>query len=323
MSEMHLISASRKTDIPTFYMDWFMRRIADGKAYVYNAYRKEAKAVSLAPDQVGAIVFWSKNYRPAFPHLKRLHEMGYRLFFHYTITGQLRVTEKYVASTTQNIEMFQSLAKTFSPEQMQWRFDPIFYTKSMGKAYYLEAFERIASELSGYTKRCSISFVTLYPKVKRKLNRELDEDYPVEIPLAERLELTAALQKVAARYGMQLFSCCQDELCSIDGVKKGSCIDAQHLSEIFHIPHIYPKRPTRESCGCYESYDIGYYNTCPHGCVYCYANVSHASALRNYKMHCTEAPLIAGDVEVSVLKQEKDGNGNVRVSNGEQLSLFD
>src|SRR5690606_11001526 len=141
------------------------------QAYVYNAYRREAEAVSLVPEHVGAIVFWSKNYRPALPHLKQLYEMGYRLFFHYTITGQRRTTEKYVASATQNIKTFQILAETFSPEQMHWRFDPIFYTSSMGKEYYLEAFERIAQELAGYTRRCSISFVTLYPKVKRKLVR--------------------------------------------------------------------------------------------------------------------------------------------------------
>jgi len=317
---MHLISASRKTDIPAFYMEWFMRRIAEGKAYVYNAYRNEAKAVSLDSEQVGAIVFWSKNYRPALPYLKRLKEMGYRMFFHYTITGQRRMTEKHVAAAIQNIHTFKALAEMFSPEQMHWRFDPIFYTNSMGKMFYIESFERIARELRGCTRRCSISFVTLYPKVRRKLSRELHEDYPIEVPLMERLELTAALQKIAAGYGIQLFSCCQDELCAVDGVEKGSCVDAPYLSRIFQIPQIYPKRPTRDSCGCYESYDIGFYNTCPHGCVYCYANVSHASALRNYKMHRADAPLIVADVAGVVFK---DAKGRFWDDNtDEQLSMF-
>ncbi|OJF16672.1 MAG: hypothetical protein A6D91_05575 [Bacillaceae bacterium G1] len=317
---MHFISASRKTDIPAFYMEWFMYRIAEGKAYVYNAYRQEAKAVSLAPDRVGAIVFWSKNYRPALPYLKRLKKMGYRMFFHYTITGQPRLTEKHVAATIQNIKTFRNLAEMFSPEQMHWRFDPIFYTQSMGKMFYIESFERIAQELAGYTKRCSISFVTMYPKVRRKLSRELQEDYPMEVPLTERLKLTAALQKIAARHRIQLYSCCQDELCAVEGVKKGSCVDAPYLSRLFRIPQMYPKRPTRESCGCYESYDIGFYNTCPHGCVYCYANVSHASALRNYKMHRADAPLIVGDVKGVVFKDAVDGLGEKNTS--DQLSMF-
>lgn len=214
---MHLISASRKTDIPAFYMEWFMHRVAEGVAYVYHSYRKEAKAVSLVPDKVAAIVFWSKNYRPAIPYLKQLKDMGYRMFFHYTITGQRRETEKYVAATAKNIETFQYLATEFSPEQIQWRFDPIFYTKSMGRDYYVEAFENIAQQLAGYTRRCSISFVTLYPKVRRKLSREYETDYFLKVPLKERLELTAALQKIANRYEIQIFSCCQDELCSVDG----------------------------------------------------------------------------------------------------------
>jgi hypothetical protein len=291
-------------------------------AYVYNSYRKEAKAVSLAPDKVAAIVFWSKNYRPAIPYLKQLKDMGYRLFFHYTITGQRRETEKYVAPTAKNIETFQYLATEFSPEQIQWRFDPIFYTKSMGREYYLKSFENIAQQLAGYIKRCSISFITMYPKMQRKLSREYEKDYFLKVPLAERLELTAALLNIASRYGIQIFSCCQDELCSVDGVKKGSCIDAQYLSEIIHIPYTYPKRPTRELCGCYESYDVGYYNTCPHGCVYCYANVSHASALRNYKKHRIEAPLISGDIGAFGLKKEEKGNRNENDDDSEQLTLF-
>ena len=135
-----------------------MCRIAKGRAYLYNAYRHEAKMVSLAPEHVGAIVFWSKNYRPALLHLKRLRDMGYPLFFHYTITGQRRATEKHVASAAQNIKTFQCLAEMFSPQQLHWRFDPIFYTRSMGRAYYLEMFERIAKELAGCTERLHHQF---------------------------------------------------------------------------------------------------------------------------------------------------------------------
>lgn len=309
---MHIISASRKTDIPTFYMDWFMNRIRDEKAYVYNPYRKEATEVSLKLPDVAAIVFWSKNYRPALKKLIELKDMGYRMYFHYTITGQGRNSEKYVGPLQNNIETFKWLSKNFSEDQINWRFDPIFFTTRMQENYYLEKFEEICGQLYGYTNSCYISFVTLYSKVRKNIQRELINETLIDVSTDRQKNLITNMHIIANKYNIQLYSCCQDYLAELKGVEKGSCINAPYLSDLFSLDLVEKRAPTREECGCYKSYDIGFYDTCPHGCVYCYANISYSNALKSYKNHDNTAPFILNEKGIKI-KEKKN----------EQLSLFD
>jgi len=301
---VHIISASRKTDIPTFYMEWFMNRIKEGKAYAINPFNKKAKEVSLKQEDVAAIVFWSKNYRPAMKKLIELKNLGYNLFFHYTITGQGRSTERFVSPLEVNINTFQWLAEQFSKEQLIWRFDPIFYTTNKQQTYYLETFELICQQLKGYTHSCYMSFVTYYPKVQKSIKRELHDEFPIEINEDEQINLLTKMVEIANKYDMQLYSCCQNHLTAVDGVKKGSCINFPYLKKLFHLDLELEQNPTREQCGCYKSYDIGFYNSCPHGCVYCYANISHRSALKNYQSHDASSKFILNDQGIKIETQQ-------------------
>ncbi|UII57069.1 DUF1848 domain-containing protein [Cytobacillus spongiae] len=309
---MNIISASRKTDIPTFYMNWFMERIREEKAYVHNPYQKEAVEVSLKLEDVAAIVFWSKNYKPALKRLIELKDMGYRMYFHYTITGQRKSSEKYVSPLQTNIETFKWISEHFSREQINWRFDPIFFTTKMQENYYLEIFQYMCEELKGFTNSCYTSFVTFYSKVQRNIKRELEGDVPIEISVERQKQLLMKMEIIARKCDIQLYSCCQDHLAEIQGIEKGSCINVPYLSKLFDIDFDSRKAATREECGCYKSFDIGFYNTCPHGCVYCYANLSQSHALKNYKNHDKNSNFILNSEGIKIKEKES-----------EQLSLFD
>ena len=161
-----IISASRRTDVPAFYTDWFMQRIQQGKVITYNPYNKVGTEFSLRPDDVDAIVFWSKNYGPLIPRLDELRDK-YRLYFLYSITGLSNILEENVINVEKAVEQFIYISEKFSKEHIQWRFDPIVLTNRTTEDFYIHQFSKLAKRLEGYTKRCYISFVTVYSKVAK------------------------------------------------------------------------------------------------------------------------------------------------------------
>jgi hypothetical protein len=175
------------------------------------------------------------------------------------------------------------LAARTSPRHVQWRFDPILFTDELGTDFYLERFRELAAALTGATQRCYFSFVTFYGKVERRL-READIRFHDPL-LEEKRALVAAMADVASEHRMTLYTCCQEAL--VGGqVQKAHCVDGSLLAELFpDWPLIAEPRPTREGCGCAASRDIGVYDTCPYGCVYCYANQSQMAALKRFRMH--------------------------------------
>ena len=289
---MNIISASRRTDIPAFYAEWFMNRVRAGSASYPNPYSGEIHAVSLQADDVHSLVFWSKHYAPLLPHLAELDERGYRCVFQYTITGAPRQLEPHVPGWQEEVETLWALAERTSPRQVTWRFDPILFTKELDGEFYLARFGELAGLLEGAVERCAFSFATFYPKVERQLKRA-GIRY-VDPPLAEKKDLVQKMAAVAARHGVSLYSCCWADLVG-GAVRQSHCIDGQLLAELFpERPAVTERRPTREGCGCTASRDIGMYDTCPYGCVYCYANRSHEAALRRHRAHDRQGELLVG-----------------------------
>lgn len=285
---MHnVISASRRTDIPAFYGEWFANRINQGSVLVVNPFNpSQSFNVSLNPDDIAAIVFWTKNPKPFFHHLDLLDTKGYKFYFQFTITSAGEIFEDGVPSIGDGIDAFRELSQRYSPDHIQWRFDPIIMSNITGASFHLGKFHEICKQIKGSTKRCYFSFVDFYGKVKRAAedfkSKNNIEIFDVED--SEKIGIANKLAEIAGDYGITLYSCCGDFLVN-DGIKKAHCIDAEILSVITDRPFSNEERPTREGCGCVISKDIGSYDTCIHGCVYCYANANKEKAREYFRVH--------------------------------------
>jgi hypothetical protein len=183
------------------------------------------------------------------------------------------------------------ISSEFSPEHINWRYDPVLISDITKSDYHLNKFEDLCRSLSGYVKRCYISFPSPYGKVQRSFKNFTDRtginiitgDIQRKINLAEKLSV------ISERYGIQMFSCCGDYLTG-ERISKGSCIDRNIISSISgkDLSHL-KLRPTRKECGCADSTDIGVYDSCPHGCIYCYANSNADRAASFYKRYMSDS----------------------------------
>jgi hypothetical protein len=214
---------------------------------------------------------------------------GRAYYFHFTINGMPKTLETNNPPLEFAMDTFLRLADRY-PGQVFWRYDPIVLSDLTPPSYHIEKFEQLAERLRGATQRCYFSFVNWYLKVQRNFTnatRERGVKFR-DADLAERLDLVRQLVPIAVANGMTLYSCCQDALCQacpggVSGVAKAHCVDIETIRRI--APERYRKLrlvPTREDCGCYESRDIGYYDSCPHGCIYCYANLNREQARAFY-----------------------------------------
>lgn len=287
---MNIISASRRTDIPAFYMPWLINRLRTGFVCYPNPYSGRVYTISLQLEDVHSIVFWSKNYAPLLPYLDELTERGYRFYFHYTITGSSRMLEPYVPDWHQSVLLFRELAERTSSRHVQWRFDPILFTEELKTDFYLKRFYEIATKLNGATERCYFSFAVFYSKVRHRLQKAGVRYY--DPPLEEKRSLIQEMADIAGAHGITLYACCQEALVS-EHVQAAHCVDGDLLAEIFpERPKISKPRPTREQCGCTISLDVGTYDSCPYGCLYCYANQSRQLALARFRDHNPEDEML-------------------------------
>jgi hypothetical protein len=288
-----IISVSRRTDIPAFYGDWFMHRLKEGFAGLVHPFGGNKYIVPLKPEDVICFVFWSKNFSPFIENLKIIDGLGYKFYFNYTVTALPRVFECNVEKQSA-IETLKQLSRTYSPAHINWRFDPIILSGTYDRNFYINAFEELASQFAGFVKRCYFSFVVEYSKVKRNFE-ELERKTGLKITDCSndlKLELANDLAAIAARHGIQMFSCCGDYLIN-DSIRKAHCIDGSIVESLFHPDSFqYKEKPTRKDCGCTESTDIGTYDTCPHGCVYCYANTNKQQAHKAFNNHDKESAFL-------------------------------
>ena len=294
MEEMkRIISVSRRTDIPAFYGDWFMARLKEGFAGIVHPFGGQKYTVSLKPQDIVCFVFWSKNFSPFIENLKIIDSLGYKFYFNYTVTALPSIFESNVDKQSA-IEALKQLSRMYSPRHINWRFDPIVISNICDRDFYSKAFEQYASEFQGYVERCYFSFVIEYNKVKlnfeklRKTKGVGIKDCGADF----KIELANELAAIATHYGIQMYSCCGDYL--VEGsrkkgaqrIKKAHCIDGSIIESLFFPEGLqYSEKPTRKECGCTESTDIGTYDTCPHGCVYCYANVNKHRAYKAFRSH--------------------------------------
>ncbi len=278
----HVISASRRTDIPAFYCDWFLHRLAEGFCDVLHPYTKKWFRVSLKQEDVAAIVFWSKNYAPLLPQLDRIERTTRNLYFHFTITGNHDL-ELRVPDSRDTAKDYRFLAQRYSPDHIIWRFDPICITDQLSYEVHEERFSSIAELLTGQTASCIISFAHPYRKMTNNVKKYSSHSL-TELSPEQQRTFADRLARRAEAYGIKLFSCCNDHVLS-DRIGKARCIDGRTLSRLFGAALDTRAAASRKECGCTKSIDIGAYDTCGHGCLYCYANSDQEKA------HCAPASI--------------------------------
>jgi len=282
-----IISASYKTDVPTFYGEWFINRLRAGYCKMVNAWnRKQVIRVSLERRDVDGIVFWTKNIAPFVRHLKEVRDRGYPFAVQYTINGYPRSLEHSVVDARRSVQHLRQIAEEYGSRVCVWRYDTIVISSETPIEFHVRNFQSLASELEGATDEVVISFVHLYKKTLANMNRAADEfGFEWEDPSKEAKRILAAeMAEMARSYGMQLTICAQRDFL-VPGAADARCIDAARLEDISGQPIMAEQRGGRKECGCFASRDIGEYNTCPHGCVYCYAVQHRRLAQRRYKEH--------------------------------------
>jgi len=280
---MHLISASRRTDLPAFYSDWFMERVRSGSASWVNPFNGTVSSVSLAAQDVAAVVFWTRNFSPMLRHLDELESRGFRYLIHFTLTGLPRIYETHVPSVRSAVKQMRALAQRIGPHRVLWRYDPILISRDSDADFHRSNFRLLSRDLEGATHQCSVSFVEIYGKVRRNFTRR---NLPLPNPDdSQRRQLASELAEIGARHQIIVKACCSDELLS-DGVEKARCVDREQVLGIWpDLQFEAASAPTREQCGCSRSFDIGAYDTCLHGCIYCYATRDRGIAQSRHQRH--------------------------------------
>lgn len=286
-----IISASRRTDIPTYYSEWFFNRIKEGYVLVRNPMDSQRiSRIELNPDVVDGIVFWTKNPIPMLDKLSLLN--GYMYYFQFTLNAYGQDVETGVPSKNSKIiPAFQKLSDTIGPDRVIWRYDPIFLNETYTVDYHLRYFEALAKRLSPYTRKCTISFLDFYKDTQKNLSPLSIQKFTPELQKI----LAKNLAEIAQSYGLQMDTCAEEMDLQKYGIAHARCIDGRLFEKLLGCPLKTGKdKNQRPACGCMESVDIGAYNTCRNGCLYCYANHSLKAVGENVSSHHPSSPLLVG-----------------------------
>lgn len=311
-----ILSASRRTDIPNYYSDWFFNRIKEGFLYVRNPMNiHQVSEIRLSPELVDCIVFWTKNPEPMLNRLDELKD--YKYYFQFTLTGYGTDIENNVPHKKDvMVPIFQRLSEKIGRERVIWRYDPILFTDKYTPEYHMKAFGQIADALKGYTDKCVISFVDIYAKNKKSMNSLEKHD----MEEAQLLSFARQLADIALESSMEIGSCAEKIDLEKCGIKHNCCIDPKLIEKIIGCPISVGKdKNQREECGCVESIEVGTYNTCKNGCKYCYANYSQESVANNCKKYNPDSPLLCGEI----MEGDKINPRKVKSIKEGQLSIFD
>jgi hypothetical protein len=277
-----IVSASYRTDIPAFYGPWFLARLKAGFAAVANPYGGPPSRVSLVPDEVAGIVFWTKNAGPFLEGFAAVRTAGLPFIVQYSITGLPRSVERSVPAPDQAVAQLRRLRDQFGPRVAVWRFDPIVISEATPLEERRAAFATLAGQLRGTVDEVVVSFLQPYAKVRRNMGKGTWRDPSPD----EKRALLADLAGVAADHGMKLTLCTQPALVDeAAGLGAARCIDAGRLGDLAGQAIAARTKGNRPGCLCAESRDIGAYDTCPMGCGYCYAVRDRTKAQRALAAH--------------------------------------
>lgn len=314
-----IISVSRRTDIPAFYGQWFLNRLKAGEVLVRNPLnRTQVSSIPLKKENVDCFVFWTKDPGPFLPYLDELDSYDIPYYFSITITAYGRDMEKNMREKRDIVESVEDLSVRIGAERIIWRYDPILFTESMDTSFHLGAFESLAASLEGSTEKCIFSFLSEYGKIGGFIRGK-----GVVKPVREQLRtLVKRMSAIAAERGMSLASCALTEDFSEYAVEHNSCVDPLLIGKLCGYTIKSRKdKSQRLACSCAESRDIGTYNTCLHGCLYCYANRNPASIRAKADLYDPDSSLLCDSLRGDEIVRTVTGNSS-RKSSTRQMSLF-
>ena len=314
-----IVSASRSTDIPAFYADWFFKRMEIGYSAWTNPFNGVKSFVSY--ENTRFIVFWSKNPRPLIPYLDYLKERQIGTYIQYSLNDyELNGLEKGVPKLQYRIDTFKMLVDRLGLGSVVWRFDPMILTDEISEDILLERVDNIGNQLKGYTEKLVFSYADIAAYRRVKSNLDKSNIHYREWTFSEMDSFAQGLSKLNKKWRFTLATCGEKIDLEKYDVAHNKCIDDDLIirrafddprlmkflgvqiieGSLFGAPEnaislpngLYAVRTKnnrdngqRAFCGCIASKDIGEYNTCAHQCEYCYANTSKQSAIDNLKRH--------------------------------------
>ncbi|MDR1031402.1 MAG: DUF1848 domain-containing protein [Treponema sp.] len=297
-----IISASRRTDIPAYYADWLFNRIHERYVCVRNPMNiHQVSKISLDPDIVDCIVFWSKNPKPMLAKLQYLKEYAY--YFQFTLNPYDRDIEVRLPYKQEILETFQKLSDLIGPQRVIWRYDPVLLNKKYTVSYHIDTFGEFAKKLRGYTEKVTFSFIDFYKKITENIRSVGIE----EITNEEKNSIAYNFSQIAQENNLSIDTCAEDIDLSKYHIAHASCIDDRLIAKIIGCNVIADKNTNqRLACACVGSIDIGEYNSCLNNCVYCYANYRPDMVVDNFKKHNQRSPLLLGEInETDILNERK------------------
>lgn len=288
-----IISASRRTDIPAYYSEWLINRIREGFALVRNPINpRQVSRVNLSPDVVDGIVFWTKNPIPMLKMLDALNDYAY--YFQFTLNPYGTKVEPNVPSKNHAlIPAFKQLSDILGPGRVIWRYDPVILDSFHTVEYHLKYFEAMAKRLQGFAEKCTFSFLDIYRNTLKNASA-LDIH---DISMAEMRRIARGFSEIARTYGITLETCAEAIDLNEFGIGRARCVDARIFEKLTGRAFNAAKdKNQRRECGCAASVDIGAYQSCMHGCVYCYANRNPLLPAVNHALHDPLSPLLIGSI---------------------------
>lgn len=323
-----ILSVSRRTDIPAFYMEWFMNRLREGIIYVKNPMNPNLiSSLPINSENVDCIVFWTKNPTPILEYLDEIDNLGFKnkYYFQITITPYHNDIEINLENKSLILDSFKKLSDRLDKDRMILRYDPILLNDKYTIEYHVVAFNKLIKELSNYTNRVVISFIDNYKKIANTM-----KEYGLsELSKDAMLIIAEEFSKISKEYNISIETCAESIDLSDYGINPTSCIDGNLIEKILgkklkrNKKDNYTLDGTRVGCNCIKCIDIGEYNSCIHKCIYCYANYNHKVAYKNYLEHDPNSKILIGNIcDNDIIKPRKDNDVASLIINDKKSIIY-
>lgn len=309
-----ILSVSRRTDIPCYYFDWFLNRLKDGYVYIRNPInKKHVSLIEFNDSNLDFIVFWSKY---PIKMLNKINELKkYDYYIQHTITGYGKEIEHFCNNKDDIIDIFKKLSLKIGKEKMILRYDPIFINKKYDANFHILFFYYLCKNLNGYTNTVVISFLDIYKKIIKSMEkydiRTLNEN--------EIMYICENISKIVKKNNMRVQTCSEIIDLSNYGIEHGSCIDKKLIEKIIGCDlDIKKDKNQRKECGCVESIDVGCYDTCQNGCIYCYANQNSKLVNKISNLYNVNSPILCDKINENDIIKKRE----IKSFKNSQLRLF-